>query len=61
MAASAAVPLFLSWMGVAIAAIAYYNRDKPTWQRDMKRIYILAIGQVALGVMTWFLLNVVFD
>jgi len=44
-------------MGVMVAAIAFYNRDKPEWQKDMAAIYILALGQVALGAMTWFLLH----
>ena len=42
--------LLLSGTGVAVAAIAFYNRDKPAWQRDMRAIYVLAIGQVVLGV-----------
>jgi hypothetical protein len=37
--------------------LAFLNRDKPEWQRDMRRIYILAFGQIALGVTTWFLLT----
>ena len=44
-------------MGVMVAGIAFYNRDKPAWQKDMKAIYILALGQVILGAMTWFLLR----
>lgn len=40
-----------------VAAIAFYNRDKPEWQRDMRSIYILALGQVALGAVTWILLS----
>jgi hypothetical protein len=42
-------PLFLSGTGVLLAAIAFYNRDKPAWQKDMRAIYVLAIGQVVLG------------
>jgi hypothetical protein len=49
--------LGLSASGVLVAAIDFYNRDKPEWQRDMRRIYILAFGQVALGAMSWFLLS----
>ena len=45
------------WDGVMVAAIAFYNRDKPEWQKDMKAIYILALGQVMLGAMTSFLLH----
>jgi hypothetical protein len=41
--------LLLSGTGVAMAAIAFYNREKPAWQKDMRAIYILAIGQVMLG------------
>jgi hypothetical protein len=40
-----------------IAAIAFHNRDKPDWQRDMRAIYIIALGQVALGAMSWFLFS----
>jgi hypothetical protein len=50
-----AVPLFLSGTGVAVAAVAYYNRYNPSWQRDMRRVYIVAFGQVALGAVTWLL------
>jgi len=49
--------MFVSGVGVAVAAIAFYNRDKPAWQKDMRAIYVLALGQVALGFMTWFLLR----
>jgi hypothetical protein len=51
------LPFLVSASGVAVAAIAFYNRDKPEWQRDIQRIYILAFGQVALGAMTWLLLS----
>ena len=43
-------PVLLSISGVAVAAVAFLNRDKPEWQRDMRKIYVIAIGQVALGV-----------
>jgi hypothetical protein len=49
--------LALSASGVLVAAIAFYNRDKPDWQRDMRRIYIIAVGQVALGTATALLLS----
>jgi hypothetical protein len=49
--------LALSASGVLVAVIAFYNRDKPEWRRDMRPIYILAIGQVALGTVTAFLLR----
>ena len=52
-----ALGLALSASGVLVAAIAFYNRDKPAWQRDMRRIYIIAIGQVALGTVSAFLLS----
>ena len=51
------VGLSLSASGVVIAAVAYHNRDKPEWQRDMRAIYILAMGQVALGAVSAFLLS----
>jgi hypothetical protein len=50
-------PLFLSASGVAIAAIAFYNRDKPDWQRGMRQILVMAIGQVVLGAVVWIMLN----
>lgn len=43
------VALGLSFLGVALMAIAYINREKPAWQRDMRAIVILAVGQVLLG------------
>jgi hypothetical protein len=49
------VPLLLSATGVLTAAVAFYNRDKPAWQKDMRAIYILAIGQVALGTAAFLL------
>lgn len=52
------MPVVLSGTGVAIAALAYYNRENPAWQRDMRRVYIIALGQVALGAIAWLLLNV---
>lgn len=51
------LPLFVSGMGVTLAAVAFYNRDKRAWQKDMKAIYILALGQVALGLVAWFMLR----
>ena len=52
------IPLFLSGTGIAVAAIAFYNRENPAWQRDMLMIYTLAIAQVALGALAWVVLNV---
>jgi len=52
-----AVPLLLSGTGVAIAAIAFYNRDKPNWQRDMRPVFIQAIGLVVLGAVAWVLFH----
>jgi hypothetical protein len=49
--------LLLSASGVLVAAVAYHNRDKPEWQRDMRAIYILAMGQVAFGAVSAFLLS----
>ena len=49
--------LGLSASGVLVAAIGFLNRDKPEWQRDMRKIYIIALGQVALGAVSWFLLS----
>ena len=49
--------LALSASGVLLAAIAFHNRDKPEWQRGMRPIYMLAIGQVALGTVTALLLR----
>ena len=47
------IALVLSGLGVTIAAIAFYNRDNPAWQKDMRTIYALALLQVALGVMAY--------
>ncbi len=47
------VSLILSGSGVAVAAFAYYNRDKPEWQRGMTRILTLVVMQVVLGVVAW--------
>jgi hypothetical protein len=52
-----ATPLFLSASGVMIAAIAFYNRDKPEWQRGMRQIFVIAVGQVVLGAVVWIMLN----
>ncbi len=41
--------LLLSASGVLVAAVAFHNRNKPEWKRDMRAIYIIALGQVALG------------
>jgi hypothetical protein len=49
--------LVLSASGVLVAGVAYYNRDKPEWRRDIRPIFILAIGQVGLGTLTAFLLR----
>jgi hypothetical protein len=51
------VPLSQSISGVVVAAVAYVNRDKPEWQRDMRKIYVIAIGQVALGVVALIMLG----
>jgi hypothetical protein len=36
-------PFFRSALGVLIAAIAYHNRNKPDWQRDMPKLMIRAV------------------
>jgi hypothetical protein len=51
------LPLVLSGMGVAVAALAFYNRDKPDWRRNMTGLMVLAVGQVVLGAVTWVLLS----
>ena len=48
------LPLALSGMGVAVAAVAFHNREKPDWQRNMPALMALAVGQVVLGVVSWF-------
>lgn len=50
-------PLIISGSGVLLAAVAFYNRDNPAWQRDMRVAYIIAFGQVALGAVTWIVLS----
>ena len=52
-----ALPLLLSGSGVAVAALAFYNRDKPAWQQDMKRIMFIAVMQVGFGAMAWIVLR----
>jgi hypothetical protein len=52
-----AVALFLSGMGVAVAAAGFVNRDKPDWQRHMPALMALAVGQVVLGAVAWILLG----
>ena len=47
------IALLLSGLGVTVAAIAFYNRDNPAWQKDMRTIYAIAVAQVALGVMAY--------
>ena len=47
----------LSASGVLVAAIAFYNREKPEWRRDMRKIYVIVVGQVALGTVTALLLS----
>ena len=49
--------MILSLSGVLVAGIAFYNRDKPAWQRDMRPIMILAVGQVVMGAVSWLLLS----
>jgi uncharacterized membrane protein len=49
--------LILSGSGVAVAVVAFYNRDKPGWQRDMPRILFLAVMQVVLGIVIWILVG----
>ena len=41
--------LILSLSGVLVMAVAYRNRDKPAWQRDMRALIVIAVGQVVLG------------
>jgi hypothetical protein len=43
--------ILLSASGVILAAVAFYNRDKPDWQRSMRAIYFLAFAQVAAGTL----------
>ena len=42
--------LILSGSGVVVAAVAFYNRRDPRWQRAMPLIMAIAVGQVLLGV-----------
>ena len=46
--------ILLSGMGVAIAIAAFYNRDNPAWQSSVRPLMFLAVVQVLLGVMAWF-------
>jgi hypothetical protein len=51
------LPLVLSGVGVAVAALAFYNRAEPEWQRNMTVLMAIAIGQVVLGAVSWMLLS----
>ncbi len=51
------VPLLLSGSGVIVAAIAFFNREKPDWQRGMTRILMIAVMQVVLGATAWVILS----
>jgi len=42
--------MILSGSGVGVAAVAFYRRDDPEWQRGMVWIMGLAIVQVVLGI-----------
>ena len=52
-----ALPLLLSGSGVAIAAVAFYNRERPDWQASMPVLIALAVVQVTLGVISWVVLS----
>jgi hypothetical protein len=52
-----ALPLLLSGSGVLVAAVAFYNRAKPDWQRGMKGILFLAVMQVVLGAISWLVVS----
>jgi hypothetical protein len=51
------LPLVLSGVGVAVAALAICNRAEPAWQRNMTVLMAIAIGQVVLGAVSWMLLS----
>lgn len=51
------LPLVLSGLGVTVAALAVYNRDKPDWQRSTPALMALAVGQVLLGAVSWILFS----
>ena len=50
------LPLGLSVMGVAVAAVVFMNRDRPEWQTSIRPLLVLAIGQVVLGAVSYLLL-----
>jgi hypothetical protein len=52
-----ALALLLSGSGVAVAAVAFYNRDKPAWRRDMRGLMLMASMQVVLGAVAWIVLS----
>ena len=51
------LPLVLSGIGVAVAALAFHNRDEPDWRRHLPALMALAVGQVVLGAVSWVLLS----
>lgn len=50
-------PLLLATSGIVTAAVGFYNRAEPDWQRNMFAVYVLAIGQVVLGLVVWVVLR----
>lgn len=52
------LPLLLAGTGVVVGIVGYYNRDSPTMRKgDLKAIYYLAVGQVAIGLMFWLVFS----
>jgi hypothetical protein len=51
------LPLLLSCSGLAVIAVAWYNRANEQWQPLIPWLAVLAVMQVALGVTFWLVLN----
>lgn len=51
------LPLVLSLTGLAIAVATWANRDTADWTARTRELIALAVGQVLLGALAWFVLG----
>jgi hypothetical protein len=52
-----ALPVLLSGLGVVVAVATYVNRDRPDWRANARALMALAVAQVLLGALAWYLLH----
>ena len=50
-------PLLLSGTGVAVASVAFWNRDKPEVRQNMTFFMTVAVGHVLLGAVSFWLFH----